>query len=298
MPVTAQGWRYNLRRPQFKDIRIREAIALAFDFEWTNATIMYSSFKRTTSYFENSPMKASGLPSAGELALLAPYRKDVPESVFEEAYVPPVSNGSGQDRNLLRKADQLLIDAGCKRDGRILRLPDGTPFTIEFLDFQSALQPHTEALIANLRRLGIDATLRIVDASQYQQRLKNFDFDIISLNLGGSTTPGDSLRLVYGSKAAGTPGSLNYSGISNPAVDAMIEKISAAQSREELTVSCQALDRVLRSSHYWIPMWYLGTTWAAWWDMYDQPERTPRFSAGAPTTWWYNIEKAKKIGKA
>ncbi len=298
-PVTAQGWRFNLRRSKFKDIRIREALGLAFDFEWTNTNIMYSSYRRTTSYFDNSEMKARGLPSPEETTLLEPFRAELPATVFtEEAYLPPESDGSGQDRNLLRKADQLLTAAGCKLEGRVRKLPDGTPFEIEFLDFQTALQPHTEPFLANLRRLGINARQRIVDAAQYQQRVTNFDFDIIGLNAGGSMTPGDSLRLVYGSLSANTPGSLNYCGISNPAVDAMIEKIIAAQSRDELNLVCRALDRVLRAEQYWIPMWHLRTSWIAYWDMYSHPERRPRFETGAPMTWWYDPEKARKIGKA
>ncbi|MEN3930112.1 extracellular solute-binding protein [Microvirga sp. W0021] len=296
-PVSAQGWRFNLRRDKFKDARIREAIGLAFDFEWTNATIMYGSYQRVTSYFENSVMKAKGKPSPEELALLEPFRKDITESVFDEAYLPPVSDGSGQDRNLLRRADQLLMEAGCTRKGRSLLLPDGSAFEIEFLDFQPTLQPHTQPFIANLGRLGINARSRIVDASQYQQRLNSFDFDIISLNAGGSLTPGDSLRLVYGSQAAKTPSSLNYCGISNPAIDAMIEHISAAKSREELNIACRALDRILRAEKYWVPMWYNNKSWVAWWNMYSRPDKRPRFDTGAPMTWWYDAEKAKKIGK-
>lgn len=298
MPVTAQGWRFNLRRDKFKDRRIREAIGLAFDFEWTNTNIMYSSFKRTTSYFENSDMKAAGVPSPEELALLEPFRTSLPAEVFGEAPLPPVSDGSGQDRNLLRRANQLLMEAGCKRDGGILKLPDGQAFDIEFLDFSAALQPHTEPFQANLRRLGINARSRIVDAAQYQQRTENFDFDIVSANLSGSTTPGDSLRLVYGSKAASTPGSRNYGGIANPAADAMIEKVVNVTSRQELNIACRALDRILRAEQYWVPMWYLGTSWIAFWDMYSRPETRPRFATGAPSTWWYDITKAKKIGKA
>lgn len=297
LPVTAQGWRFNLRRDKFKDLRIREAISLAFDFEWTSERIMYSAYKRTTSYFENSQMKATGLPSATELALLEPFRNELPPETFAEAYLPPKSDGSGQDRVLLRKADQLLMAAGCKRDGRNLLLPSGEPFTIEFLDFQAALQPHTEPFIANLRRLGINASMRVVDASQYQQRLNNFDFDIISLNMGGSLTPGDELRTVFGSQAARTPGSRNYGGITNPAVDAMLAKVATAKNRDELNDACHALDRILRAQHYWVPMWYLGTTRIAYWDMYSRPEKHPRFDSGAPMTWWYDPQKAAKIGK-
>ncbi|HZW45975.1 MAG TPA: ABC transporter substrate-binding protein, partial [Microvirga sp.] len=296
-PPTIQGWHFNTRRDAFKDPRIREAIGLAFDFEWTNANIMFGLYKRTTSYFENSDMKATGLPSPEELALLEPFRDRLPASVFGEPPVPPVSDGSGQDRRLLRRADELLREAGCKREGGVLKLPNGQPFRIEFLDFQAALQPHTQPFQANLKRLGIDAFSRIVDAAQYQRRMEEFDFDMASRNLSGGSTPGDSLRVVYGSEAANTPGSQNIAGISHPAVDTLIETIGSAKSRQELNVACRALDRVLRSGHYWVPMWYRASEWIAYWDQFSRPERKPRFASGAPGTWWYDAEKAKRIGR-
>jgi microcin C transport system substrate-binding protein len=297
LPATTQGWHFNLRREQFKDVRIREALGCAFDFEWTNQNIMYGSFKRTTSYFDNSDMKAVGLPSPQELVLLEPFRDRLPAIVFGEPPVPPVSDGSGQDRKLLRRADELLRAAGCKRDGGVLKLPSGKPFEIEFLDFQPSLQPHTQPFQANLKRLGIEARTRIVDAAQYQQRMNVFDFDIASRAMGGALTPGDELRTVYGSEAAKTPGSRNLSGIADPAVDALIERIANAESREALTIACRALDRVLRAGFYWIPMWYRSSEWLAFWDMYARPETRPRFASGAPGTWWYDEAKARQIGR-
>ena len=296
-PATIQGWYFNTRREAFKDPRIREAIGLAFDFEWTNANIMFGLYERTTSYFENSDMKATGTPSPEELALLEPFRSELPASVFGEPPVPPVSDGSGQDRRLLRRADELLRAAGCTREGGALRLPNGQPFRIEFLDFQAALQPHTQPFQANLKRLGIDAFSRVVDAAQYQRRMEEFDFDMASRNLVGSSTPGDSLRVVYGSQAAKTPGSQNIAGISHPAVDALVETIANAKSRQELNIACRALDRVLRSGHYWVPMWYRASEWIAYWDQFSRPEKKPRFGSGSPGTWWYDAEKAKRIGR-
>jgi microcin C transport system substrate-binding protein len=296
-PAPIQGWYFNTRREAFKDPRIREAIGLAFDFEWTNANIMFGAYERVTSYFENSDMKATGSPSPEEIKLLEPFRDKLPKSVFGEPYVPPVSDGSGQDRRLLRRADELLREAGCKRDGGVLKLPNGQPFTIEFLDFQSALQPHTQPFQANLKRLGIDARSRIVDAAQYQRRMDDYDFDMASRALGGSSTPGDSLRIVYGSQAATTPGSRNVAGIMDPAVDALVERIAQAKTREELTIACRALDRVLRAGHYWVPMWFKATDWLAYWDQFSRPETKPRFGSGAPGTWWYDAEKAKRIGR-
>lgn len=296
-PAPIQGWYFNTRREAFKDPRVREAIGLAFDFEWTNTNIMFGSYRRTTSFFENSDMKAMGLPSPEELALLEPFRAQLPPSVFAEPHVPPVSDGSGQDRQLLRRADELLRQAGCKREGGVLKLPNGQPFTIEFLDFQNSLQPHTQPFQANLKRLGIDARSRLVDAAQYQQRMNEYDFDMSSRALVGSTTPGDELRTVYGSDAAKTPGTRNIAGIAHPAIDALVEKIGNAQTREELNIACRALDRVLRAGHYWVPMWFKASDWVAYWDQFSRPETKPRFGSGAPGTWWYDAEKAKRIGR-
>ncbi len=296
-PSNVQGWYFNTRREAFKDPRIREAVGLAFDFEWTNANIMFGLYKRTTSFFENSDMKAVGKPSPEELALLEPFRDRLPASVFGEPVMPPVSDGSGQDRRHLRRAEELLREAGCKREGGVLKLPNGQPFRIEFLDFQPSLQPHTQPFQANLKRLGIDASSRIVDAAQYRSRMDAYDFDVASRNLSGSPTPGDSLRVIYGSEAGKRPGSQNLAGIDDPVVDALIERLGNAKTRPELNIACRALDRVLRSGHYWVPMWYRASEWLAYWDQFSRPATKPRFSSGAPWTWWYDAEKAKRIGR-
>jgi microcin C transport system substrate-binding protein len=296
-PSPIQGWYFNTRREAFKDPRIREAIGLAFDFEWTNTNIMFGSYKRITSFFENSDMEARGVPSAAELALLEPFRTTLPLTVFGEPVTPPVSDGSGQDRNLLRRADGLLREAGCKRDGSGLRLPNGAPFDIEFLDFQSALQPHTQPFQTNLRRLGINAQSRVVDAAQYQRRMEVYDFDMASRALTGSPTPGDNLAVVYGSKAGQSPGSYNVAGIADPAVDALVALIGNARSRDELNTACRALDRVLRARFYWVPMWFKANDWIASWDQFSRPDTKPRYNSGAPWTWWYDAEKSKRIGR-
>ncbi|MGN6097791.1 MAG: extracellular solute-binding protein [Bosea sp. (in: a-proteobacteria)] len=297
-PVASQGWIYNLRREKFADPRIREALGLAFDFEWTRKTIMFGFYERLTSYFENSDSKAVGKPSPEELALLEPWRGKVPDEVFGEPWLPPVSDGSGSDRALLRKADEMLRAAGCKRDGNVLKLPNGQPFEIEFLDSNPALQPHTQPFQANLKRLGISATSRFVDPAQYQRRLDEFDFDIITRALSGSAIPSDTLRVVYGSEAAKTRGSRNQNGISEPAIDAMIEKIGQARSYAEAVTAAKCLDRLLRAGRYWIPMWWNDQVWIAHWDMFDRPQTKPKYGSGAPGTWWYDAEKAKRIGKA
>ncbi|MFI4995945.1 MAG: extracellular solute-binding protein [Hyphomicrobiales bacterium] len=297
-PVGSQGWFFNIRRSMFKDPRIREAIGLAFDFEWTNKNIMYSIYKRMTSYFENSEMKAVGKPGPEELSLLEPLRGKVPDECFGEPYLPPVSDGSGSDRNLLRRADQLFTEAGCKRQGGALKLPDGNPFEIEFLDSSPSLQPHTEPFQANLKRLGISCRSRIVDAAQYNSRMNQFDFDMASMALSGSRTPGDDLRIVYGSEAAASPGSRNIAGIADPAVDAMIEMLGNAKTRQDLNIACRVLDRILRAGRYWVPMWYKNESLVAYWDIFSRPQAVPKYATGAPDIWWVDPAKAAKIGQS
>ena len=295
-PSSIQGWYLNTRREQFRDPRVREAIGLAFDFEWTNKNVMYSSYKRIISYFPNTDMEAKGKPGPDELKLLEPFRDKLAPSVFDDPYTPPVSDGSGSDRALLKQAYDLLLSAGCKRDGPTLRLPNGKPLTIEFLDSTSALQPHTMPFIQNLGRLGIQANLRIVDPAQLKSRTEAFDFDVVTEAFGSSTTPGADLRVVYTSAAAAQNGSRNLAGVADPVVDALVETIAAAQSREQLNAACRALDRVLRAGHYWVPMFYRDTAWVAYWDAFSRPERQPKFGTGAPGTWWWDEAKAKTIG--
>jgi microcin C transport system substrate-binding protein len=295
-PSSIQGWYLNTRREQFRDPRVREAIGLAFDFEWTNKNIMYSSYKRIISYFPNTDMEAKGKPGPDELKLLEPFRDKLAPSIFDEPYTPPVSDGSGSDRALLKQAYDLLLSAGCKRDGPTLRLPNGKPQTIEFLDSNSALQPHTMPFIQNLGKLGIQANLRIVDPAQLKSRTEAFDFDVVTSAFGSSTTPGADLRVVYTSAAAAQNGSRNLAGVADPVVDALVETIAAAQSREQLNSACRALDRVLRAGHYWVPMFYRDTAWVAYWDVFSRPERQPKLGTGAPGTWWWDEAKAKTIG--
>lgn len=295
-PTGSQGWYFNTRREQFKDARVREALGLCFDFEWTNANVMYSSFKRVVSFFQNTPMQAVGKPGADELALLEKWRGKVPDAVFDEPYLPPVSDKSGSDRALLKQANELLLAAGCKREGGVLKLPSGKPFTIEFLDSSPALQPHTTPFQQNLKKLGIEAVSRIVDGAQYKSRTESFDFDVMSFRLSGSLTPGQSLRQLFSSEAASINGSRNMAGIVDPAVDALVEAIASATTRAGLDAAARALDRVLRAGHYWVPMWYNDSFWAAYWNVFSRPERQPKFGVGAPGTWWWDEEKAKKIG--
>jgi microcin C transport system substrate-binding protein len=294
-PSGAQGWFFNTRREKFKDRRLREALVYAFDFEWTNKTIMYGSYKRTHSVFQNSPMMAVGKPSPEELALLEPFRGKVPDEVFGEPFVPPVSDGSGQDRTLLRKASALLQEAGfpVKNGKRVL--PDGEPITIEFLLDEPSFQPHHMVFIKNLTTLGIDATVRMVDAVQFKKREDDFDFDLVVQRSSFSSTPGDSLRSYFSSQAANLKGSQNLAGISDPVVDALIERIVAADNRPDLVTACKALDRVIRSGRYWVPHWYKASHWIAYWDVLGRPASKPRYARGIPETWWYDREKAAKL---
>jgi microcin C transport system substrate-binding protein len=304
-PSGAQGWFFNTRRDKFKDSRVREALTLAFDFEWTNKTIMYGAYARTHSPFQNSDMMASGPPSPQELKLLEPFRGQVPDDVFGMPFEPPVSDGSGQDRTLLRKASQLLEDAGLVIKDRKRLLPDGEAFKIEFLVDEPSLQPHHAPYIKNLGTLGIEATLRVVDAVQYRARVEDFDFDITMERFSMSATPGDALRPFFSSQAAKTKGSYNLAGIDNPAIDALIEKIIGANSRADLTVACRAFDRVFRAGRYWVPQWYRTDHPVAYWDVFDHPKDLPRYqidnyssSVGERILWWSDPGKAAKSEQA
>ena len=294
-PSGAQGWFINTRRKKFADRRLREALNNAFDFEWTNKTIMYGCYERTISVFQNSDMMAKGKPSAAELKLLEPLRGRVADEVFGEPYVPPVTDGSGNDRAILRKAVDLLAAAGCAvKDGKRV-LPSGEPITIEFLLNEPTFEPHHLALIKNLATLGIAANIRLVDPVQYRARLDDFDFDITVERLSFSATPGDSLRSYFSSQAAALNGSNNLAGIADPVVDGLIESVIAADSRPALVTACRALDRVIRAGRYWIPQWYKATHWIAYWDVFDRPPAQPRYFRGIPDTWWYDPAKAAKL---
>src|SRR5438445_1467171 len=242
-PSGAQGWYFNTRREKFKDRRLREALNYAFDFEWVNKNIMYGAYKRTRSIFENSDLMAVGKPDADQLALLEPFRGQVSEEVFGEPFLPPVSDGSGQDRALLRTATRILQQAGYAIKDRKLVDPRSERVTIEFLIDEPTFEPHHNAFIKNLAVLGIEASLRLVDAVQYRARVDDFDFDMTTERLSLESTPGDWLRLSLSSQAAREKGSQNLAGIADPVIDALIEKIIAAENRRTLTTACRALDR-------------------------------------------------------
>jgi microcin C transport system substrate-binding protein len=295
-PSGAQGWFLNTRRQKFRDVKLREALIYAFDFEWTNRTIMYGSYDRTHSVFQNSDLMATGKPGDDELKLLERFRGKVPDEVFGEPFVPPVTDGSGNDRALLRHATRLLNEAGypIKNGKRVM--PNGERLTIEFLLEEPSFQAHHMPYIKNLAVLGIDANIRMVDPVQLRSRTNDFDFDVVIQRFGFSTVPGESLRSYFSSRSATLKGSQNLAGISDPVIDALVDIIVAAPTRPELVTACRALDRVIRSGRYWVPHWYKASHWIAYWDMFDRPAQgKPKFGRGIPETWWYDPAKAAQL---
>ena len=294
-PSGTQGWFINTRRAKFSDRRVRRAIGYAFDFEWSNKNLFYGLYSRTASYFENSDMKATGKPTPDELAILEPFKDKLPPEVFEEVETPPISDGSGRDRKLLRIADKLLREAGYTMKGGKRVNAAGEQLSFEFIRVESAFDRIISPYVKNLRALGIATRIRPVDSAQYERRVKSFDYDIAIQRYTMSKTPGIELRSFFSSKTADIEGSLNLSGIKNPVVDALIDKAISAQSRNELTTTVRALDRVLRAYNYWVPHWYKGAHNIAYWDKFAQPKIKPKYARGIIDTWWYDTEKAAKL---
>ena len=294
-PSGTQGFFLNTRREPLKDPRVREALDLAFDFEWSNRNMFYGLYQRTQSFFENSAMKAEGEPSDAERTLLTGLGVPVSDAALGPAYLPAKSDGSGQDRNLLQKAGKLLDEAGWTVKNGVRVNAQGEPLKLEILMFEQAFERIAAPYVKNLKLLGIDASIRMVDPAQYQQRLKDFDFDITTERYVMRNTPGVELRSYFGSAAAKMSGALNLAGISDPAVDALIERVIAAKSRDELNTAARSLDRVLRAGHYWVPHWYKASNNIAYWDKFSRPTTKPRFDRGILDTWWYDEAKAAKL---
>ncbi len=289
----------NQRREQFRDARVREAVGLCFDFEWTNRNLFYGAYTRSHSFFQNSPYMAQGLPSEAERTLLEQFRGDVPEAAFGEAVMQPVSDGTGRDRKNLREARRLLTEAGwTPRDG-ILHNEKGTRLTLEYLVRDEIFLRTDAGFTENLRALGVDASIRLVDASQYQSRQVGFDFDMVSMAIGLDPTPDvDGLEQLFHSRSAGLEGSWNLSGTADPAIDELIGIAGKASTREELTVTLKVLDRVLRARREWIPNWHAANHRVAHWDMFGYSAEKPDYFFPVESLWWYDAEKAKAIGKA
>ncbi len=295
-PAGAQGWFINTRRDKFSDPRVRTALDYAFDFEWTNKNLFYGLYKRTDSYFVNSDLKAEGPPSEAELKLLEPFRDKLSAEVFGEPYRPPVTDGSGRDRRTLAEASKLLREAGWVVNDQGVRVDaKGEPLAIELLMEEPGLEKIFGFYIQKLRSLGIQASIRNIDPAQYQVRLKDFDFDLDMSRFVLSQTPGPEMRNYFSSEAAHTKASQNLSGIADPAVDALVDRMLQARSRDELRTAAHALDRVLRAGHYWVPQWYKAAHALAFWDRFSWPATKPKYGRGVLDTWWYDAEKDAKI---
>lgn len=296
-PAGMQGFLFNTRRPLLRDIRVREALAQAFDFEWSNRALFHQAYRRTTSYFDNSELAARGLPGRGELALLRPWRATLPETVFGPAVMPPVSDGDGYDRAPLLHAQALLRKAGWTyRDGA-LRDAAGRPFELEMLLVQPEFERIAQPFRRNLARLGIRLDLRILDAAQYIERLRQFDYDLTVGGFPASNSPGNELYDYWSQAAAKAPGSRNLTGLSSPAVDALIARITSAHTRAELVTAVRALDRVLRAEWLLVPNYHTPVYRIASWNRYGRPARAPRYGDGLDT-WWWDAGKAAALRQA
>ena len=293
-----QGWALNQRRERFSDPRVRIAIGHCFDFEWTRRNLFYGSYERSQSLFENSDLKAEGMPSPAELEVLETFRGQAPDAAFGEAVTQPVSDGSGRDRKLLRAAARLLDEAGWKRDGQFLANGKGERLSLEIMVRDPVFVRVETPFVDNMRAIGIDASLRLVDAAQYQARQADFDYDMIAAAARFSASPTrEELEHYFHSRAAGTPGSRNLAGIADPVVDALIDMAGAAPDRARLVTVMRVLDRVLRARQDWIPNWYLPNHRAAYWDIFGFKETKPDYGFPVEALWWLDEEKAKAIGK-
>ena len=294
-----QAWALNLRRNKFQDMRVRQALNLAFDFEWANQNLFYGQYTRSRSYFNNSEMEAKGLPSEAELALLNPLKDQLPAEVFTAEYANPLNDTPQNKRKNLREAAKLLTDAGwvITQDGgrNVLKNAKGEQLTVEFLLdsplFERIALPYQQSL----ELLGIGVSIKTVDSAQYERQVQNFDYDIVVGNWGQSLSPGNEQREFWGSDAAKRNGSRNLVGISNPAIDKLVEALIFAPDRDSLVTACKALDRALIWNHYVVPMWYIDYDRTARWDRFGRPEKLPDLTTGFPSIWWWDEEKAKKV---
>lgn len=294
-PNGMQGFVYNTRRDIFKDKRVREALSYAFDFEWSNKNVAYSIYKRTDSYFAGSELAAQGLPSKEELALLEPYRGKIPEEVFTTEFKPPVTDGSGDIRDNLKKASDLLREAGWMPSNGKLTNSKGQVFTFEIIDSSPAFERWIQPFLRNLERLGIKASLRIVDSAQYQNLIDTFNFDMVISVFPQSLSPGNELRDMFTSARTDVRGGKNVAGIKDPVVDGLVEKIIHSSDRASLVTACRALDRVLLWNHYVIPHWRSEFLHLAYWDMFGHPPTNPKYAISFPDFWWIDQEKLKKV---
>lgn len=285
-PSGMQGFAFNTRRKVFADPRVREALAYGFDFQWANKNLFFDQYTRTDSFFENSDLASSGLPEGRELEILDRFRDQLPESVFTTPYQPPTTAGQQGLRENLRTAMTLLESAGYViRDGKMVNRETGDPLSFEILLFQKSFERIVLPFKNNLGRLGIDVTVRLVDSNQYIQRLREFDYDMITQVFGQSDSPGNEQREYWHSSTVEAKGSRNYMGVSDPAIDELVTMVIQAPNREELVYRVRALDRALLHHHYVIPHWHLRSDRVAYWSHLQRPPKTPKNGID-PDNWW------------
>jgi microcin C transport system substrate-binding protein len=287
-PQGMQGFIYNMRKPIFQDPLVREALTYAFDFEWSNKQFAYSSYTRSKSFFSNSELASFGLPEGRELEILNQFKGRIPDRVFTQEYVPPKSDGTGNNRANLRKAMTLLDEAGYKlgKEGVRVHKEKNLKLEFEIIDSNPAFERWVLPFIQNLEKIGVKANFRVVDTAQYQNRMNEFDFDMTVMSLPQSDSPGNEQREYWGSNKAEISGSRNYIGIKDEVIDELIEMIINAKDREELVHHTRALDRILLWNFYLIPQWHLSAWRLAWWDKFNYPEIFSRYTPGVSDTWW------------
>jgi microcin C transport system substrate-binding protein len=292
IPTQTQALFMNGRRALFADQRVREAVGMMFDFEWTNRALFYGAYQRSESYYPNSDFAATGRPEGGEWLLLSPYRKELPAELFTEPFDLPKTDGRGIPRETLRRALGLLAEAGWKPSGERLRNSAGQPFSFELLLVNPRLERILQPYVANLARIGIEARLRTVDSAQYKQRLDQYDFDMILMTLTQSLSPGLEQRLYFHSSQVDVKGGRNYAGIANPIVDDLLDKLLVAQTRDEQVAAARAIDRVLLWNHYVIPNWYISYHRLAYRNRFAHVT-TPPYTLGLRAWWLRNLEKTR-----
>jgi microcin C transport system substrate-binding protein len=288
---------FNVRRPQFQDRRVRKAFALAFDFEWANKNLFFGQYARVGSYFQGTELAApADLPQGRELEILNEVKDQVPPEVFTTVHTNPANNSPDDLRGNLRKAVQLLKEAGYEvKDGVLIDTKTGKQLTVEFLLVSPLFERIVQPYIANLQRLGIKATLRMVDSAQYTRRLNVFDYDIVVGNFAQSDSPGNEQRDFWGSEAAGREGSQNLIGIKDPTIDKLVDHVIFAKNREELVAATHALDRVLLWNDFVVPQWFSPKVRIAYWNRYGQPAKLPGLTPGFMQVWWLDKELAAKL---
>ncbi len=297
-PSGMQGFAMNLRRPIFQDARVREALVQLFDYEWLNANIFFGLYARTASFFANSELASTGLPAGRELEILERFRGQIPERVFTEEFRLPVTDGSGNNRDGLRRAIALMQQAGWTLRDRRLVNAQGQRFEFEILLNSPSFERVALPFVQWLQRLGIEARVRTVDPAQYQVRMDNFDFDMTVDVIGQSLSPGNEQRDYFTCAKARENGSQNIAGICAPAIDALVELVITAPDRQELVHRTRALDRVLLHNHFLIPNWHNRAFWIAFWDRFGRPPRNPRYGLGFPADWWVDAAKDRALAEA